>query len=746
MGLVKRNSLSGQGIVLVILVVGFAVTGARSLSEPAIPDITCSSAEECFEDAIRFAERNPDQFSLQYQRFHKIQEAYPGSVWGRRAGVRIGLALLGQDPADALQFFRAANQDFPLLKDYIRLWMGEAWVGSGAVRRAAEEFQSILELDSPSILKQEALLRAGLAWYEAGVCAEAISFLRQAVSLDMDSTRAARAWSGVADCADRLGQPDQAREALREIWRRYPETSEAETVNELVKNGRTNGLQWSPSPQDYYHRGLTFYRQARFEKTISDLRMFLASRPKSPQFERAQFKLGMAYVRLKRYGQAERVFQLLAEGRSSYAGKASAWLARVYLRQDKGEALLALKDNVSSLLSRDQRARIFWMCGIWLEDQGKPNQAISSYRKAVQTAGPSHARVDALWRIGWLHYQGRAYKVAADAFQRMADRAIDRRETEQARYWKARALEHTGQAHQAQNLYGRLAKDFPMTYYGQLAQSRLRDIPEALDLDEDPLGFSPRTQANLFQLQKELPYRKAQELQALGLSQEAAGELLWLVSHYTSNPDALLELSVQLAKSGAYDAALGLAKRYFQNSLERGHLVGRSGLWPVAYPTVYLPNILTYADGSLDPYLVAGIIREESLYNPRALSPVGAIGLMQLMPDTATRVARQLGLPPLDREDLFEGDTNIRLGTRYVSQLLGQFRGNLVQAVAAYNAGPEAVSRWISKFGQRDPDEFVELISFQETRRYVKRVITSYRIYLHLLSTRCSAFSLDTIC
>ncbi|MCZ6581255.1 MAG: transglycosylase SLT domain-containing protein, partial [Nitrospirae bacterium] len=364
----------------------------------------------------------------------------------------------------------------------------------------------------------------------------------------------------------------------------------------------------------------------------------------------------------------------------------------------------------------------------------------------VQTAGPSHTRVDALWRIGWLHYQGRAYKVAADAFQRMADRAIDRRETEQARYWKARALEHTGQAHKAQNLYGPLAKDFPMTYYGQLAQSRLRDIPEALDLDEDPLDFSPRTQVHVSHLQRELPYRKAQELQALGLSQEAAGELLWLVSHYTANPDALLELSVQLAKSGAYDAALGLAKRYFQNSLERGHLIGRSGLWPVAYPTVYLPNIRTYVDGNLDPYLVAGIIREESLYNPRALSQVGAIGLMQLMPETATRVARQLGLPPLDREDLFEGDTNIRLGTRYVSQLLGQFRGNLVQAVAAYNAGPEAVSRWISKFGQRDPDEFVELISFRETRRYVKRVITSYRIYLHLLSTRCSAFSLDTVC
>ena len=166
----------------------------------------------------------------------------------------------------------------------------------------------------------------------------------------------------------------------------------------------------------------------------------------------------------------------------------------------------------------------------------------------------------------------------------------------------------------------------------------------------------------------------------------------------------------------------------------------------MTYPTGYVNTIRRHSDQHVDPYLVAGIIREESLYNPTALSPVGAMGLMQLMPKTADRLARQLGLGPVDREDLFEGDFNVRLGVAYVGELLRIYEGNRIQTVAAYNAGRDAVERWIAKFGHRAPDEFVELISYKETRRYVKRVITSYRIYLDLYATTCSAPYLDTDC
>jgi soluble lytic murein transglycosylase len=138
------------------------------------------------------------------------------------------------------------------------------------------------------------------------------------------------------------------------------------------------------------------------------------------------------------------------------------------------------------------------------------------------------------------------------------------------------------------------------------------------------------------------------------------------------------------------------------------------------------------AVNGVDPFLVAAIIREESQYDWKAVSRVGAIGLMQVMPATANAVAQQHRLPLLAREDLFDQEMNIRIGVRYVEQLLTQFSGNLVQTIAAYNAGPMVVKNWAATYRGRSEDEFVELIHYQETRHYVKRVLRSYREYRRL--------------
>jgi len=152
----------------------------------------------------------------------------------------------------------------------------------------------------------------------------------------------------------------------------------------------------------------------------------------------------------------------------------------------------------------------------------------------------------------------------------------------------------------------------------------------------------------------------------------------------------------------------------------------------VAYPTGLLPMIKMQGAKGVDPYLVAAIIREESQYDEKAISRVGAIGLMQVMPATANNVAKRIGLPPVRRDDLFDRETNIRIGVRYMEQLLEQFSGNVVYAVASYNAGPIAVGKWIAQHRNRSQDEFVELIPYQETRQYVKRVLRSYREYVRL--------------
>jgi len=183
---------------------------------------------------------------------------------------------------------------------------------------------------------------------------------------------------------------------------------------------------------------------------------------------------------------------------------------------------------------------------------------------------------------------------------------------------------------------------------------------------------------------------------------------------------------------GAYHHALRLARARFRDQLERTGGTVAPSLWNVAYPTGLLPTIKLQGAKGVDPYLIAAIIREESQYDVKAVSRVGAIGLMQVMPSTANNVAQRVGLPAVGREDLFDQETNIRIGVRYVEQLLEQYSGNIVYTIASYNAGPIAVGNWIAQYRGQSQDEFVELIPYQETRQYVKRVLRSYREYVRL--------------
>lgn len=193
-----------------------------------------------------------------------------------------------------------------------------------------------------------------------------------------------------------------------------------------------------------------------------------------------------------------------------------------------------------------------------------------------------------------------------------------------------------------------------------------------------------------------------------------------------------MALATMLNEVGAYHHALRLARARFRDKLERTGGVTDPSLWKVAYPTGLLSTIKGQGASSVDPYLVAAIIREESQYDWRAVSRVGAIGLMQVMPGTASIVAQRLGFPAVGRDDLFDQETNIRIGVYYVEQLLQQFSGNATYAIASYNAGPIAVEGWITLHRGRSQDEFIELIPYQETRQYVKRVLRSYREYVRL--------------
>ena len=162
-----------------------------------------------------------------------------------------------------------------------------------------------------------------------------------------------------------------------------------------------------------------------------------------------------------------------------------------------------------------------------------------------------------------------------------------------------------------------------------------------------------------------------------------------------------------------------------------------SGFWDALSPVTHKKELYHLAGVyKVDPLLFAAMIRTESHFYPFAESSAGAVGLMQLMPATAAEVARELKVDYQDSRDLYTETINLQLGTYYFSKMLKSFDGNLVLALAAYNAGRSKVLSWkLDPYGM-DQGELVEAIPINETRAYVERVLSTYRAFKRVQSVK----------
>jgi soluble lytic murein transglycosylase len=703
-------------------------------------ELPCDSAEECFAAAILPDPGGNGTADSRIGRLKLVQQQHPGSVWAKRAGLLIGLLSVERDPADAVRFLRMAQRDFPVLEDYLRLWKGEALLRLGDLTQAAGLFESIPEAVPDTSLEARAAFRAGETWYRAGDCPKATGWLTEAVTRAAQDPAAAEALLMVADCQGR-DTPSKAASTLRRLWVRYPQTPVArEAMERLVQALGPEAAR--PSGDELYERAGTFLNLTLYQEAAGAFRDFLAAAPQHPNRDDAQLKLGIALTRLKRYDEAQSVFQQLAGQSSAEALEAVLWLARVHLRQDQGDRLLALRQSPAvRAFSADQKAALLLLVGTWYSDHDQLDAALAAFKEAAGLQVAAGQRVEAWWRIGWIQYRRGQFQEAAGTFQAalgIKDRPAT--DTPQLLYWTARAMERLADPTVAER-YEDLCRRFPLTFYCLLAQSRRGLTAPGGSLD-GPGGENAIRQ----DLRRDAHYRRAVELKLLGLDQDAGRELLSFTARSSRDRSAALELSILLSEAGAFHQALRVARLHYGEMLEQSGEPVPAALWNIAYPTGYLSRIRVHAGTRVDPYLVAAIIREESQYDPRAVSRSGALGLMQLLPATAQTMARQQGLRDLSREELFDHEINIRFGTRYLAQMVERFDGNLVYAVAAYNAGPAAVAGWIAKNGNKDVDEFVESIPFQETRQYVKRVIRSYREYRRIARLACAASSLDKVC
>jgi soluble lytic murein transglycosylase len=283
---------------------------------------------------------------------------------------------------------------------------------------------------------------------------------------------------------------------------------------------------------------------------------------------------------------------------------------------------------------------------------------------------------------------------------------------ERWRYWHARALISLGRGQEGETILNGLSGD--RSYYGFLAAQRLGNQPKLLHekLDADP---------NLIeQLQQQPALQRAYELHQLGRSLAARRE--WNLAMHQRNAEEL-RAAARLAAQWDWPSQviLTLTKLRQWDDLE------------LRFPLTHHEEVSSLALGTgIDKAWVYAIMRQESAFMQDAKSPVGARGLMQLMPKTAEAVAKELQLPIHNPDDLYQPKLNLKLGTKYLKKVFHRLQENPVLATAAYNAGPWRVENWLPK--QTQPaDIWIETVPFRETREYLKRVLAYTVIYKYRL-------------
>ncbi len=358
--------------------------------------------------------------------------------------------------------------------------------------------------------------------------------------------------------------------------------------------------------------------------------------------------------------------------------------------------------------------------------------AIADYLRLVSLAPSSTYAPSAHWRAAWLSYRLRKFTDAARLMDEQIERYNGGQEIPNALYWRGRLYEDMDRNYgQAANYYRTLSTAYCNYYYAILARQRLAVIGNQAAAEPVALLAGVKPPA-IPELTGELPENDVHLIRARLLANAALNEYIGpeIAASPTSSQWGALGQAEIYASYGENTRAIQSMKRsgisFFALPIDRVPAV----YWHLAFPQPYWSDLVANAErNGLDPYLVASLIRQESEFNPGAVSSAKAYGLMQLLPSTGKSMAKKAGMKGFTTNTLLNPASNLQLGTIYLAGVLDRFGGQKEYALAAYNAGDVPVRNWQAANDYRDIAEFVETIPYTETREYVQAILRNREIY-----------------
>ena len=636
-----------------------------------------------------------------------------------RVNFLTGYCLLQLDrPVDALPLLEQAATEYDLLADYAMSYAAQAALALEDRDKAITMLSSLVALYPNSRVAEEASFRLAMTHLEMEQHGNAEKALRDFLHRYPGSSLAPEASLLLAKHFLALDRDREATPILKRLYIRFPTDPTAAEAERLLEETQ---LLTTITPEERLLRTRALYRKGKYREAAAALTPLLESDPENGEI---RLLLARSLFAKKEYPQTIVTLLPLTGPTvpSRLQVKALFLMGRASLRSREYFQAIAYLDRILALFPRSRLADdALHLIGLSQEERGEEDVALGVYARLLRLYPNGGLGDTARWRRAWLLYRQRKLQPATEELKRLLQDYPQSPQRAQALYWRGRLLEAIGKHSPAKKIYRRLLKEATLDpYYEWRARERLRLKPER---------FSPRRPAPS-KRRSSLAQARARELFYLRIWAEAAAEYWDLATVHPHEIALQWEACQALFRANEFDKMITVARRAFFTLIKTGRRrEAINTFWSFLYPRGFWPWVDQYVkETSLDPYLVTALIREESAFAPTAISQAGARGLMQLMPTTAARVAHETGLQ--NPVDLDSPGPNIALGTRYLTKLHGEFGGDLVLTLAAYNAGPGAVRRWIKDHHPiQDHETFIEEIPYRETRRYVKRVLGSYDRY-----------------
>lgn len=658
--------------------------------------------------AAQFREKNyVDAYATAQKALDTPQRAFLLGV----AALRLG------KPDEALRLFADTERKLPLVGDYAVLYQAEALLkGKRYVEAAAKAFSLQKSYPASQLVRRSEKLAADI-FFEATDYKGAIKLYLAFIERYPSGGDSVDALFQSAQSREEMGDKGSAVQTYRTIWLNNPASSQAKRSQERLKELEKAAVKIAAyTPEELLRRAVALYAQNEFTLSLQTLQSIPLDGQPAAFVARVDFRTGLNRFRQRNYKQAEKsLTKAAASTDGSIRSEARFWLAKTLERQDQYESAFALYMELADEGRKQEfsadalmgAARLRKSLGSFVDSARICDLVIKGHPGSRFTAR-------AAWEGAWCRYLGGEYAPAADAFKALLkDEAV----REKALYWLGRSLENSGNA-EAASFFRILLDEYPAGFYASWyrEQRGIRDLRE-------PLG---RRNA-LEELPFAAGFEKPRLLASVGMIEEARNEMAAARKKMGDRATLFPAMARLYLEIGEYGSAIAL---FLQNRPVKWDSPSLP-LWTAGYPLAYTgPVSQNSSINELSEALVYALIRAESGFAPAIKSSAGAVGLMQLMPDTAKATIHEKGqFNPLR---LTVPEFNIKVGTKHLRDLLKGYGGDAVYAIAAYNAGAAAVERWRRNMKGLKKDEFIESIPYEETRDYVKKVYASAATYRQL--------------